>query len=226
MVSSLPGPLSQQMKKGLVFVFSHERRGEDPTILIGKSTYISGAHNTTDLFHRVQIGTQTSVHGEDLLIDDSRNGEAVEAIRESLPQLNVVPPLALIVETIDTVDGRTLVVTTENEEVLGVFDLVSQKEADGFKRLLATVNVVTEEQVVGLGREATVFEKTQKIVVLAVDITADLIKAPPGQFPRKIDAMTRSRPGQMRDGVFTLMGASNSSSMGWEMKISRALVQR
>lgn len=100
------------------------------------------------------------MHGEDLLIDDSRNGETVEAVRESLPQLNVVPPLALIVETIDTVDGRTLVVTTENEKVLGVFDLVSQKEADGLQRLLATVNVVTQEQVVGLGREATVFEKT------------------------------------------------------------------
>jgi hypothetical protein len=100
------------------------------------------------------------VHGEDLLIDDSRNGETVEAVRESLPQLNVVPPLALIVETIDTVDGGALVVTTENEEVLGVLDLVSQKEADGLQRLLATVNVVTQEQVVGLGREATVFEKT------------------------------------------------------------------
>ena len=100
------------------------------------------------------------MHGEDLLIDDSRNGETVEAVRESLPQLNVVPPLALIVETIDTVDGGALVVTTENEEVLGVLDLVSQKEADGLQRLLATVNVVTQEQVVGLGREATVFEKT------------------------------------------------------------------
>lgn len=100
------------------------------------------------------------MHGEDLLIDDSRNGETVEAVRESLPQLNVVPPLALIVETIDTIDGGALVVTTENEEVLGVLDLVSQKEADGLQRLLATVNVVTQEQVVGLGREATVFEKT------------------------------------------------------------------
>lgn len=125
------------------------------------------------------------MHGEDLLIDDSRNGEAVEAIREGLPQLNVVPPLALIVETIDTVDGRTLVVTTENEEVLGVFDLVSQKEADGLKRLLATVDVVTQEQVVGLGREATVFEKTQKIVVLAVDITADLIISATGLVSAK-----------------------------------------
>ena len=166
------------------------------------------------------------MHGEDLLIDDSRNGEAVEAIRESLPQLNVVPPFALIVETIDTVDGRTLVVTTENEEVLGVFDLVSQKEADGLKRLLATVDVVTQEQVVGLGREATVFEKTQKIVVLAVDITADLISANRLVSPREIDAMTRTSAGTNEGWRYTLMGASNSSSMGCEMKISLALVQR
>jgi len=34
------------------------------------------------------------VHAEDLLIDDGSNGEAVEAVREGLPELDVVPPLA------------------------------------------------------------------------------------------------------------------------------------
>ena len=140
-----------------------------------RETYISRTHDTADLFHRVQVRTKTTVHGENLLIDNGRNGQAVEAIGECLPKFDVVPPLAFIVETVDSVDGGALVVTTENEEVLGVFDLVSQKEADGLKRLLATVDIVTQEQVVGFRREATVFEETQKIVVLAVDITANLV---------------------------------------------------
>lgn len=142
-----------------------------------ESTYIGGTHNSADLLHRVQVGAQTTVHGENLLVNDGRNGQAVEAVGEGLPQLDVVSALALVVETIDTVDGGTLVVATEDEEVLRVFDLVGEKQADGFEGLLATVDVVTEEKVVGLRGESTVFEKTQKIVVLTVDITADLESA-------------------------------------------------
>ena len=114
------------------------------------------------------------MHGEDLLINDGGDGQAVEAVSESLPKLDVVASLALVVETVDAVDGSALVVTAENEEVLGVLDLVCQQKADGLERLLATVDVVTEEEVVGLRRESTVLEETEEVVVLAVNVTADL----------------------------------------------------
>ena len=71
------------------------------------------------------------MHGEDLLVDDSSDGEAVEAVCESLPKLDVVSSLALVVEAIDTVDGGALVVAAQDEEVLGVFDLIGQEQADG-----------------------------------------------------------------------------------------------
>ena len=100
------------------------------------------------------------MHGEDLLINDGGNRETVEAVGESLPELDVVSALALIVETVDTVDRGTLVVSTQNEEVLGVLDLVRKEEADGLERLLATVDVVTEEEVVSLRGETAVFEET------------------------------------------------------------------
>lgn len=116
------------------------------------------------------------MHGEDLLINDGSNGETVEAVGESLPELDVVSALALIVETVDTVDRGTLVVSTQNEEVLGVLDLVRKEEADGLERLLATVDVVTEEEVVSLRGETAVFEETQEVIVLAVDITANLAR--------------------------------------------------
>lgn len=100
------------------------------------------------------------MHGEDLLVDNGGNRQAVEAVGEGLPELDVVATLALIVESVDTVDRGTFVVTAENEEVFGVFDLVRKQQADGLERLLATVDIVTKEEVVCLGREATVFEKT------------------------------------------------------------------
>jgi len=148
-------------------------------IIKQESTYIGRTHDSANLLHRVQIGAQTSVHGENLLINDGGNGEAVEAVGEGLPQLDVVSSLALVVEAIDTVDGGALVVSTQNEEVLRVLDLVGEKQANGLKGLLATVDIITEEKIVGLRRESAVFEKTQEIIVLTVDITTDLRSAQP-----------------------------------------------
>ena len=85
------------------------------------------------------------MHREDLLVDDRCNGQAVEAVGERLPELDVVSSLALIIEPIDTVDGRAFVVATEDEEVFRVFDLVCKEQADGLKRLLASVDVITKE---------------------------------------------------------------------------------
>lgn len=178
-------------------------------------TYVSGAHDTSDLLHGVEVGAQATVHGEDLLVDDGGDGQAVEAVGKSLPQLDVVTSLALVVETVDTVDGGTLVVAAQDEEVFGVLDLVCQQKADSLEGLLATVDVVTEEEVVCLGWESTVLEEAEKIVVLAVNVTANL-------NCRSINRRIESHASES----LTLIGASSSRRMGCEMKISRLLVQR
>lgn len=108
-----------------------------------ESTYISGSHHTSDLLHGVQVGAQTAVHCENLFVDDSGDGKAVETVGKGLPQLDVVPALAFVVETVDAVNGCTFVVATQDEEVFGVLDLVGQQEADGLERLLSSVDVVT-----------------------------------------------------------------------------------
>jgi hypothetical protein len=40
------------------------------------------------------------------------------------------------------------VVTTKDEKVFWVLDFVSQKEADGFERLLSSVNIIAQEEIV------------------------------------------------------------------------------
>ena len=82
------------------------------------------------------------MHCENLLIDNGGNWQAVEAIRECLPQLDVISTLALIVESVYTVNRGALVVTAENEEIFRVLDLVRQQQADSLERLLASVDVV------------------------------------------------------------------------------------
>ena len=65
-------------------------------------------------------------------------------------------------------------VPTQDEEILWIFDLVREKQANGFKGLLASVDVVPEEEVVRFGWESSVFKEAEKIVILAMDITTDL----------------------------------------------------
>jgi hypothetical protein len=67
-------------------------------------TYVSGSHYAANLLHRVQVWAQSTMHSEDLLINDGSNWQAVEAIRKSLPKLDIVSPFALIVESINAVD--------------------------------------------------------------------------------------------------------------------------
>ena len=114
------------------------------------------------------------MHGEDLLVDDRSNWQAVEAVSEGLPQLDVVSALALVVEPVNAVDGGTLVVAAEDEEVLWIFDLVCEEKADGLEGLLSSVDIVTQEEVVCFRWESAVLKESEEIVILAVDISANL----------------------------------------------------
>jgi hypothetical protein len=80
------------------------------------------------LLERAELRAETTVHTEYFLINNSSNGQAIEAIGESFPQLNVVAALALIVEPIDSVNRGAFVISSEQEEVLRIFDLESMME--------------------------------------------------------------------------------------------------
>lgn len=66
------------------------------------------------------------MHREDLLIDDCSNWQAVEAISERLPEFDVVPSLALVVEAVYPVDGCALVISAKDEEVFRIFYFISK----------------------------------------------------------------------------------------------------
>jgi hypothetical protein len=121
-----------------------------------------------------QLWAEPTVHTKDLFVNDSSTRKAVETVSECLPELDSEAPLAFIIEAIDPVNGSTFVISTEDKEVFGVLDFVSQKQADCLEALLATVNVVAKENVIGLRREATVLKQTQQVVVLSVYISTDL----------------------------------------------------
>jgi len=110
---------------------------------------------------------------ENLLIHHSSTGKAIETIGKSLPKLNSKTALTLVIEPVNAVNGGALVISSKDEEIFGVFDLIRQKEANGLERLLPTVHVIPQEDVIGLGGESAVLKKTEEVIVLPVNIPAD-----------------------------------------------------
>ena len=67
------------------------------------------------------------MHGKDLFVNNSCDRQAIETISECLPEFDVIPPFALVVEPVDPVDGGTFMIATKNEEILGILDFVSKQ---------------------------------------------------------------------------------------------------
>mmetsp|Transcript_91951 Transcript_91951/g.233805 ORF Transcript_91951/g.233805 Transcript_91951/m.233805 type:complete len:308 (+) Transcript_91951:258-1181(+) len=136
--------------------------------------HVRGTHQATDLVHVRDLRGQAAVHAHDLLVDEAADWQAIEDVAELLPELDVVPPLALIIETVDAGDGGALVVAAQQEEVLGELRLVAKHQGNCLQRLLAAVDIVAQEDVVAVWREAAILEDAQQVVVLPVHIAANL----------------------------------------------------
>lgn len=67
-------------------------------------------------------------------------------------------------------------VAAKDEEVFRVLNFICQKEADSFEGLFSSIDVIAKKQIICLWRESTVFEKSKKIVVLSMNISANLIE--------------------------------------------------
>jgi hypothetical protein len=132
-----------------------------------------------------------------------------------------------IIEAIDAVDRSTLVVAAQNEEVLWVFDFVSEEQADGLQRLLPPIDIVSAKGGrVSSGdhernasptqeRDNSLREESHRIQTVGGD--------------RSIAHAHRLQMIQTQHKVTNipqiLIGASSSSKTGWLVKTSLARIQ-
>mmetsp|Transcript_31876 Transcript_31876/g.38009 ORF Transcript_31876/g.38009 Transcript_31876/m.38009 type:complete len:86 (-) Transcript_31876:720-977(-) len=85
------------------------------------------------------------MHTNNLIINDRTTGQTIKGTAVTLPEFDGIPTAAFIVESVYAVDGGAFVVSAEDEEIFGVFDLVGEEEGDYFEGLFAAVYVVAEE---------------------------------------------------------------------------------
>lgn len=80
---------------------------------------------------------------EDLVLDESGEGEEVEEVGEVLPDVGVaVLAETLVVEAVDLRDLARLVVAAEDGDALGVADLEGDEQGNCLDGVVATVDVV------------------------------------------------------------------------------------
>ena len=64
-------------------------------------------------------------------------------------------------------------VPAQQVERLRVLDLVRQQQADHLKPSLAAIDVISEEEIILIGRVAAVIKEAEQVVILPVHVAAD-----------------------------------------------------
>jgi hypothetical protein len=70
---------------------------------------------------------------------------------------------------------RCFMVAAQKEHILGISDFVSQEKAYNLNRLCSVVNIIAKKDVVCLRRIAAVFEESEQVVELSMNVTNELI---------------------------------------------------
>jgi hypothetical protein len=64
-------------------------------------------------------------------------------------------------------------ISSEKKEVLRMLNLVTEEEEDGFQTLFPSIDIIPEEEIVGIWWETTHFEESNQVRVLPVDVSHD-----------------------------------------------------
>lgn len=88
------------------------------------------------------------MHTKDPVINKRCHWEAVENVYEEFPQFNIVSALAFIIKSIDAVDRRAFMVSSQQEKIARVLDFVCQQQADDLQRVFPSVHIVSQKQII------------------------------------------------------------------------------
>lgn len=110
---------------------------------------------------------------EELLIHNSSQGQTAECVDAGVVDSLRVLVLALKLEGKIVRQMTAFMVSPEQPERLRVMNLERPQVEDALDTEVASVDVVSQEEIASLSGVATNFEKLHQIVVLSVDISAD-----------------------------------------------------
>ena len=97
-----------------------------------------------NLINRVNAWAESAVNTEDLVVDDTAQGEIVEHVGEVMPDCGVaVFPRAFGVEAVRLCNASTFVIAADQMNSVGVSELETYEEADGLYTEEPAIHIVT-----------------------------------------------------------------------------------
>ena len=111
------------------------------------------------------------MHTQDFFINHCGYGQTIEGFSEYLPETDTEAALALIIESIDSVDRCTFMVSSKEEKVVRVLDFVSKQKAYSLYALFSSVHIVSKEQVVCMWWKTTILKQPQQVWKLTMYVT-------------------------------------------------------
>jgi hypothetical protein len=105
---------------------------------------------------------------KNLVFDQSSEGQIVEQIGKGLPNIGVVILTdALVVEAVKLCHLATFVIASQDSEAVRVAALEGDEQSHRFHGIKPTVNVVTHEQIIGIGQAPSNLEQLNQVMKLA-----------------------------------------------------------
>lgn len=107
-----------------------------------------------NLVQAEQCAANATVQADDLLVDDRCQRKPVKQVVDFVEDgvdvggLLTQTAAALLRETEGIVDPLVLVVAPQEVDLIRELDLEGHQEADGFQRVGATIDIITEEEVI------------------------------------------------------------------------------
>ena len=106
---------------------------------------------------RVREKETTATH---LVVNEGSEGQEIEEIREEPPDVGIpVFPQAFVVEAVHLCDLSRFVVSSQDGNAIAIAELHGHEQSDGLYGVVASVDIVTHEEVVGVWRVAADSEK-------------------------------------------------------------------
>lgn len=112
---------------------------------------------------------------EDLSLHNGSKRQVIKQLSEHLPHIVIfILAHALIIESVILSNASGFMVTPEDSESLFVAYLDAEQQTHCFEGIVATVDIIAEEEVVAVGDVSTDPEEFHEIVELPVDVSADV----------------------------------------------------
>lgn len=104
----------------------------------------------SDVVEGINGRAQPTVQTEDLVFNESSEGEVIEEVGEVLPHVGVaILAEALVVEAVNLGDLAGFVVATENGDTLRIADLQANQKGYSLDGVIATVDIITCDETLG-----------------------------------------------------------------------------